>query len=78
MNTAFDVIVIILSVFLLVYLILSVIVLSLVLRLLKSLRQVVAKGEHLVDNAEHLTETLRANAGAVGLIKLLLKFVNKK
>lgn len=78
MNTAFDVIVIILSVFLFIYLVLSVVVLSMVLKLVKSLRAVVAKGEHIVDSAEELTDTLRRNAGAVNLIKLLMQFMNKK
>jgi len=82
MNTAFDVLVIILSATLAIFLILSIIAISLVLKLLGSLRAVVAKGEHIVDSAEELTETLRRNAGAVGLLKLLLKFVatmnNKK
>jgi len=77
MNTAFDVIVIILSAFLLVYLILSIIVLSMLLKLMKSLRQVVAKGEHLVDSAGEITDTLRRNAGAAALIKLLMSFLKK-
>lgn len=78
MNTAFDVIVIILSVFLFIYLVLSIVVLSMVLKLVKSLRAVVAKGEHIVDNAEELTDTLRRNAGAVNVIKLLMQFMNKR
>lgn len=78
MNTAFDVIVIILSVFLFIYLVLSIVVLSMVLKLVKSLRAVVAKGEHIVDSAEELTDTLRRNAGAVNVIKLLMQFMNKR
>jgi cell division septal protein FtsQ len=77
-STAFEVIVVILSVFLFIFLVLSIVVLTLVLKLVKSLRQVVAKGEHIVDNAEELTDTLRRNAGAVNLIKLLMQFMNKK
>lgn len=75
MNTTFDILVIVLSVLLALFLILSIVAISLVLKLLKSLRQVVAKGEQLVDNAEQLGETLRRNAGAVGIVRMLLKFM---
>jgi len=76
MNTTFDILVIVLSVLLALFLILSIIAISLVLKLLSSLRQIVAKGEQLVDSAEQLGETLRANAGAVGIVRMLLKFVS--
>jgi cell division septal protein FtsQ len=78
MDTAFEVIVIILSVFLFIFLVLSIAVLTMVLKLVKSLRQVVAKGEHIVDSAEEITDTLRRNAGAVGMIKMLMQLMNKK
>ena len=77
MNTAFDVIVIILSVTLFIFLVLSIIVLSLVYKLVSQLRVIVAKGEHIVDNAEELADTLRRNAGAVSIVKLLMKFMKK-
>jgi hypothetical protein len=41
---------------------------------------VVAKGEQLVDSAEELGETLRRNAGAVGILKVIMqvmKTINK-
>jgi len=76
MNTTFDILVIVLSSLLGIFLILSIIAISLVLKLLKSLRQVVAKGEQFVDSAEQIGEALRANAGAVGIVRQLLKFVN--
>jgi len=76
MNTTFDVLVIVLSCLLGIFLILSIIAVALVLKLVASLRKVVAKGEQLVDSAEELGETLRRNAGAVGIVKLLLKFVS--
>jgi hypothetical protein len=75
MNTAFDILVFTLGALLGLFLILSIICVSLVLRLLKSLRLVIAKGEHFVDNAEMLGETLKRNAGAVGMVRMLLKFV---
>lgn len=80
MNTTFDVLVIVLSCLLGIFLILSIIAVALVLKLVGSLRKVVAKGEHFVDSAEELGEALKRNAGAVGILKMLLrimKTVNK-
>ncbi|HSX05317.1 MAG TPA: hypothetical protein VLF69_02525 [Candidatus Saccharimonadales bacterium] len=76
MNTAFDVLVIVLSCLLGLFLILSIITVSVVLKLVKSLRMIVQKGEHLVDSAEALGETLKRNAGAVGVLKLIMRFVS--
>jgi hypothetical protein len=75
MNTTFDVLVIVLSCLLAVFLTISIISAVLILKLVKSLRQVVAKGEHLVDSAEALGETLKRNAGALGILRLVMKFV---
>lgn len=77
MNTAFDVIVIILSSFLFIFLVLSIVATVLVVKLVSTLRAVAAKGEHLVDSAEEIGEALKRNAGAVGLVRMLLKFINK-
>jgi biopolymer transport protein ExbB/TolQ len=75
MNTTFDILVIVLGSLLGIFLLLSIISVALVLKLLKSLRQVVAKGEHLVDSAEELGETFKRNAGAVGMLRILMKFM---
>jgi cell division septal protein FtsQ len=75
MNTTFDILVIVLSCLLALYLIISIICAVLILKLVKALRQIVAKGEQLVDSAEALGETLKRNAGAVGIIKLIMHFV---
>lgn len=75
MNTTFDVLVIILSCLLGIFLIIAIISAVLALKLVKSLRLIVAKGEHLVDSAEELGETLKQNAGAVGMVRMLLKFM---
>lgn len=76
MNTTFDILVIVLSSLLGIFLIISIVLAVLVVKLVKSLREVVAKGEHLVDSAEEIGETLRRNAGAVGVLRLLMKFVS--
>ena len=76
MNTAFDILVIVLSVLLGIFLLLSIIAIASILKLLKALRQVVAKGEQLVDSAEAIGETIRRNAGAAGILRMMLKFVS--
>ncbi len=72
---AYGILVIILSITLAVFLILSIILVTQVMRLVQSLRQIVAKGEQLVDTAEDIGTTLRKNAGAAMLVKMLTKFV---
>lgn len=75
MNTAFDIIVIILSSVLFIFLVLAIAVTVMVLKLVKALRQIVAKGEQLVDSAEAIGETLRRNAGAASIVRMLMHFV---
>jgi cell division septal protein FtsQ len=74
-NTAFNILVISLSILLGIFLILSVVGVVLVIKLISSLRYIASKGEQLVDNAEELADTLRRNAGAVSIMKLVMKFV---
>jgi CHASE3 domain sensor protein len=74
--TSYDILVVILSIALAIFLTLGIVCLTLAIKLLNSIKQVIAKGEHLVDSAEALSETLRRNAGAAGLLKMLMSFVN--
>lgn len=76
MNTAFDILVIALSCLLGIFLTISIITAVLILRLVTSLRSIVAKGEQFVDSAEAISETLRANAAAFNVAKLIAKFVS--
>ena len=73
---AFEILVIILSVALAVFLVLSIVAVSLTIKLVQTLRQIVAKGEQLVDSAGEITEALRRNAGAAGIIRTLVGFVS--
>jgi len=72
---AFDILVIVLSSLLGIFLVLSIFTAVLILKLVRSLREIVAKGEQLVDSAEAIGETLRRNAGAVNIVKLLMSFM---
>lgn len=77
MNTTFDVLVIVLSCLLGLFLILAIAAVVAMVKLVHSLRQIVAKGEQFVDSAEALSDTLRRNAGAAQLVRMLFKLVNK-
>jgi len=77
MNTTFDVLVIVLSCLLGLFLILAIAAVVAIVKLVHSLRQIVAKGEQFVDSAEALSDTLRRNAGAAQLVRMLFKLVNK-
>jgi len=75
MNTSFDILVIVLSCLLGIFLIISILTVVSILKLVASVRAIVAKGEQIVDNAEALAETMRAHSGAVGIIKLFASLV---
>jgi len=76
MNTAFDVLVIGLGCLLAIYLIISIVIVILIMKLIKSLREVIAKGEHFIDSAGAIGDVLRQNAGAVGVVRVLMHFMN--
>ncbi|HSX15338.1 MAG TPA: hypothetical protein VLF40_00975 [Candidatus Saccharimonadales bacterium] len=76
MNTAFDILVIILSCTLFIFLVLAIVLTALVLGLVRALRKIVAKGERLVDSAEAIGETLKAHAGAANIVRVLMGFVS--
>jgi hypothetical protein len=78
MNTAYEILVIILSSFLAIFLALAIAVTIMVMKLVQSLRLVVAKGEHLVDSAEEIGEAFRRNAAAASLVRVLMGFVSGK
>lgn len=75
MNT-YDILVITLSCLLALFLVLSIIGTVLIIKLVKSLRRIAAKGESLVDSAEALGETLKRNAGAAGILRMVMEFVS--
>jgi hypothetical protein len=72
---AFQIIVIVLSVLLGIFLLIAIIIAVLVYKLVKSMREIAAKGGAVVDRAEELGQTFVKNAGAVGLLRLLMKFI---
>ena len=77
--TSYDILVIILSSFLAIFIALAITATILVIKLINTLRGVVAKGEHLVDtavdSAEEISETFKRNANAVNIIKIITNAV---
>jgi len=76
MKDAYNILVIGLGCLLALYLIVSIVTAILLLKLVLALRKVVAKGEELIDSAEAIGETLRRNAGAVSIVRVLMHFMN--
>lgn len=72
---AFNILVFTLGCLLGIFLILSIVAVILILRLVAALKSIVVKGEQLVDSAEAIGETLKANAGAVGMVRLLMQAI---
>ena len=71
MTTTDQVLIIILSVLLSVFFALCIAVMIVVLKLLGSVRQVVAKAEEVVDNVETAAEVLKDTTGRLAFFKLI-------
>lgn len=74
---AYGILVIILSITLAIFLILAIILTSLTIKLVKQLRQIADKGEHIVDNVSEIGETIKKNAGAAVLVKTVTELIAK-
>lgn len=75
MNTTFDVLVIVLSCLLGLFLILSIIVATFVIKLVSSLKRIVAKGEQVIDSAEAAAEVFKNAAGPLGAFKTVVNLI---
>lgn len=75
MNTTFDVLVIVLSCLLGLFLILSIIIAGFVLKLMSSLKRIVAKGEQVIDSAEAAAEVFKNAAGPLGAFKTVVNLI---
>lgn len=74
---AFQILVIVLSIMLAIFLTISIVVTVHIYKLVKSLREVATKGGAIVDRVEEIGEAFAKNAGAAGLMKMLIKFIAK-
>lgn len=75
MNTTFDILVIVLSCLLGLFLILSIVTVVLVLKLVKSVRRIVAKGEQVVDSAEAAAEMFKKASGPIGAFRTFASII---
>jgi len=76
MNTTFDILVIVLSVLLGLFLILAIVTISLILKVVASVRRVVAKGEQVIDSAEAAAEMFKNAAGPLGALKTFAQIID--
>jgi len=76
MNTAFDILVIALSCLLGIFLLLLIYAISRVIKLVNSVRQLVAKGEQVIKSAESAAALLKRSAGPLGAIRVVAGIIN--
>jgi hypothetical protein len=74
-ESAFEILVVILSITLFVSLILWIIVGVLMVKLMKIINEMAEKGEKLVENAESTVATIRQNVGVAGLVQSLTQII---
>jgi hypothetical protein len=75
MNTAFEILVIVLSCLLGIFLILSIIVSVMAIKVVGSVKRIVAKGEQVIDSAEAAAEMFKKAAGPLGVLRTLTNIV---
>lgn len=71
MSTAAYILIIILSVVLAIFLIVGIVVLIFIAKLIKSVRRIVDKAEHVVESATAAAEVLRNASGPLAFFKLM-------
>jgi uncharacterized protein YpmB len=83
-STSFEILVIILSVMLAIFLSLSIAVMVMIVKLIKQIRGIVEKAEHIADKADNITSFFENTATPVAIARLLgnitevIKGKNKK
>lgn len=75
MENAFEIIVVILSAVLFVFLVIAIVATVYVVKLVKALRALAERGEVLVEKVESVGDTIRENASAVGLLRIVTSAV---
>jgi hypothetical protein len=75
MDTTFNILVIVLACLLGIFLILSIVIAAFVVKLMSSLKRVVAKGEQLVDSAEAAAEMFKKTAAPLSVLRTLAGIV---
>lgn len=76
MNTAEQILVIIISSLLGLTLIIGIIVLIMVIKLIKAIRRIADKGEQVIENAEHAAEVFTKAAGPMTLLRSVTNIID--
>ena len=71
MDTSQDILVIILSTALAVLLVLAIAVAVLVVKLLQTIKRITDKAEHVIENAEHVSQAFSQASGPLALFKIV-------
>lgn len=75
MNTTEEVLLIVVGVLLSVFILLCIAVMAGVLKLIKALRDMIAKAEEVVDSVESAAEVLKDTSGRLAFFKLIRNIV---
>lgn len=75
MDTAFQILVIILSILSAVLMILAIVVLALLLKLLKQAKVVVDKGEQTLNEVGQAVQSIKLNIGTAGVVRMLTNVI---
>lgn len=71
LSTTQQVLVIFLSTALAIFLVLAIVIAAMIIRLLKTLRLIAGKAEHLVESAEAVGQVFKTAAGPLGIFRFL-------
>jgi hypothetical protein len=71
LSTTQQVLVIFLSTALGIFLVLAIVIAAMIIRLLKTLRLIAGKAEHLVESAEAVGNVFKTAAGPLGILRFL-------
>lgn len=77
MDTAAEILIIILASVLTIFLIAAITVLVLVVKILKKVKHITATAENVVDSAEAVGEVFRSASGPLALFKVVYNIVDK-
>ncbi len=76
MNNASEVLLIVVSTTLTIFLIVGIIAISYLIKILKNIRNITEKADHIADQAESVTAFFQKSAGTAALGKLVANIVN--
>ncbi|HEY5667929.1 MAG TPA: hypothetical protein VIR03_02065 [Candidatus Saccharimonadales bacterium] len=78
LSTVQEILVIILAAALALFLLLAIAAAVLIIRLLRTLKQIVDRAEHVVESAEAVGEFFSKAAGPVGILRIIQALVDHK